>query len=140
MVNTADRIAPGEALARREFVATPELNHLYAVAAGDEHPRYRSEPHNAEALVHPSLLLHQSNFTRLPAFCLPQGMACVQTEETVEFLHPASVGRRYTVSWKVTALFERRGRPYQVKEALITDETGLPILRRLVTDTYLRRQ
>lgn len=64
-------------------------------------------------------------------------MAAVHAKEDVEYLNPGRVGKSFMVSWKVIDTYEKRGRPYQVKETLIVDEDGVEILRRRITDTYI---
>ncbi|GAG74835.1 unnamed protein product, partial [marine sediment metagenome] len=64
-------------------------------------------------------------------------MAAVHAKEEVEYLDPGRVGKTFRVHWKVVDTYEKRGRPYQVKEALIVDEDGVEILRRRTTDTYI---
>jgi hypothetical protein len=64
-------------------------------------------------------------------------MATVHAKEEVEYVNPARVGKSFTVHWRVVDVYEKRGRPYQVKETSIIDEDGLLILRRKITDTHI---
>ena len=113
-----------------EFCVTAEFNQQYLEAVEDYHPRYQQ-------IVHPALLIAQSNVTRSPSFQLPPGMAAVHAKEEVEYLNPGRVGKTFWVCWKVVDVYEKRGRQYQVKEVLITDEDGTEILRRRIIDTYI---
>jgi acyl dehydratase len=133
----ADQVEIGEEFEPYEFCVTPEFNEQYLEAVEDHHPRYTGETREKPPIVHPGLLINHSNVTRSPSFYLPSGMAAVHAKEEVEFLNPARVGKMLRVQWKVVDTFEKRGRPYQVKEVSIVDEDGLEVLRRRITDTYL---
>jgi acyl dehydratase len=133
----ADQVTSGEEFEPYEFQVTPEFNQQYLEAIEDYHPRYLKDTDFGPPAVHPALLVAQSNVTRSPSFYLPSGMAAVHAKEEVEYLNPARVGKKIKVSWKVVAIYEKRGRPYQVKEALIVDEDGTEILKRRITDTYI---
>ena len=80
---------------------------------------------------------YYSNVTRSPSFYLPPGMATIHAKEEVEFLNPGRVNKTFRVTWKVVETYEKRGRPYQTKETLITDEDGVEILRRRFIDTFM---
>lgn len=126
----ADQVGVGEEFVPYEFRVTTELNQQYLRAVGDYHSRYLQ-------IVHPALLIAQSNVTRSPSFYLPSGVAAVHAKEQVEYLNSGRVGKTFRVCWRVVDVYEKRGRQYQVKEALITDEDGIEILRRRITDTYI---
>jgi len=133
----ADQVGVGEEFEPYEFCVTPEFNQQFFKAVEDYHPRYQQETGLGPPIVHPALLIVQSNITRSPSFHLPPGMAAVHAKEQVEYLNPGRVRRTFRVYWKVVDVYEKRGRQYQVKEALIVDEDGIEILRRRITDTYM---
>ena len=133
----ADQVGIGQEFEPYEFRVTPEFNRQYLEAEEDYHPRYLQETDAGLPIVHPALLINHSNVTRSPSFHLPPGMAAIHAKEEVEFLNPGRVGKTFRVSWKVVDMYEKRVRPYQVKEALIVDEDGVEILRRMITDTYI---
>lgn len=133
----ADQIGVGEEFEPYEFSVTPEFNQQYLEAVEDHHLRYSQSTGYGPPIVNPSLLVAQSNVTRSPSFYLPYGMAAVHAKEEVEYLNPGRVGKSFTVHWKVVDTYEKRGRPYQVKETLIVDEDGIEILKRTITDTYI---
>ena len=126
----------GEEFEPYEFRVTREFNQQYLGAVEDYHPRYLQETDLAP-IVHPALLIAQSNVTRSPSFQLPPYMAAVHAKEQVEYLNPGRVGKSFRVYWKVVDTYEKRGRPYQVKEVSVVDEDGVEILRRMITDTYI---
>ena len=132
----ADELQVGEAFAPLEFHVSEEMNENFLHAVEDLHPRYMEATAAGPPLVHPALLINFSNNTRSPSFHLPSGMAAIHTHEDVEHTDPARVGKRFRVSWKVTARYERRGREYQVVEAPIVDEDGALVLTRRTTYTY----
>jgi hypothetical protein len=130
----ADLYKTGEEFAPLEFVVTPEWNAQFQEALEAYYPRYEKKQ---GAFVVPGLLIANSNKTRSPDFRLDPGMAAVHAKEEVEFINPAKVGKRLKVTWKVLDFYEKRGRPYQVMEALIVDEDGVTILRRHFIDTFM---
>jgi len=87
-------------------------------------------------LVHPALLINFSNHTRSPSFRLPYGVAAVHASEEVEFLGRAEVGEKLEITWRVTGSYERRGRPFQVVEAVVAAAAG-PAVRRVSIYTYM---
>ena len=133
----ADQVGIGEEFEPYEFHVTTEFNQQYLEAVQDYHPRYLEETGSGSPIVHPALLIAQSNITRSPSFYLPPGMATVHAKEEVEYLNPGRVGKTFTIYWKVVDTYEKRGRPCQVKETLIVDEDGIEILRRKIIDTYI---
>lgn len=133
----ADQIEPGEEFQHLEYKITSEFNQQYLAAVEDHHLRYLKETESGPPVAHPALLIVQSNVTRSPSFYLPNGVAAVHTDEEIEFLNPAHVGKVIKVYWKVIDRYEKRGRTYQVKEVLVIDEDGVKIMKRIVTDTYV---
>ncbi len=133
----ADRYGVAEVFEALEFLVTPDFNRQFLEAVEDLHPRYLHDTEDGPPIVHPALLINQSNVTRSPSFHLPPGMAAVHAREEIQFLSPARVGKSLRVSWRVTDIYEKRGRPYQVKQATIVDENGTEILRRTITDTFI---
>lgn len=133
----ADQVGLGEEFEPYEFRVTPEFNQQYLEAVEHYHPRYLQVTDGEAPIVHPALLINHSNVTRSPSFYLPYGMAAVHAKEEVEYLNPGRVGKSFTAYWKVVDAYEKRGRPYQVKDTLIVDEDGVEILRRRITDTYI---
>ena len=138
-----DRLAAGEELAPFTFHVTEEFNENYLHAQEDFHPRYMAGNGGASAekaaapVIHAGLLFNFSNLTRSPSFSLPAGVAAIHTHEEAFFLAPAPVGSTLTVSWKILDTYEKRGRQYQVVEALIATETGMQALRRVSTNIYM---
>jgi hypothetical protein len=123
-----------------EFQVTPELNEQYVYAVQDYHPRYLEEMDSGPPLIHPSLLLNQSNLTRSPSYGLKAGMAGVHAKEEVEFLNPGRVGKKFRVTWKVVEEYEKRDKLYTVIEALIVDQDGIEILRRRTHGVIMKGQ
>lgn len=122
------------------FQVTPELNEQYLYAVQDYHPRYLEEKDSDPSLVHPSLLLNQSNLTRSPSYALKAGMAGVHAKEEVEFLNPGRVGKKFRVTWRVVEEYEKRDKLYTVIEALIIDQDGVEIMRRKTHGVIMKGQ
>ncbi|MFC1964502.1 MaoC family dehydratase N-terminal domain-containing protein [Chloroflexota bacterium] len=131
------QLEPGENLEPLEFTVTPEFNQQYLEAIEDWHPRYHKTTNAGPPIVHPALLVNYSNIIKPPSFKLPIGMAAVHSHEEIEFHNPGRVGDTFRVTWKVIDVYEKRGRMYQVKEALIVNKKNLPIIKRKLTDTYI---
>jgi len=134
---TMDRMTVGDTLATYEFRVTPEFNRRYLEALEDPHPRYLSAS-GGRAVVHPGLLLNQSNCTRSPGFSLPSGMAAIHAREVTEFLHPAGVNTLLRVHFRIIDRYRKRDRDYVVVEAVIEDEDGTVIMRRRSANTFSR--
>ena len=132
-----DMLVAGEELAPFTFQVTEEFNENFLHSMEDFHPRYIEGHSGASPIIHAGLLFNFSNLTRSPSFSLPAGVAAIHTHEKAAFLQPAPVGSTLTVSWKIIDTYEKRGRLYQVVEALITTETGSQVLRRVSTNIYM---
>jgi hypothetical protein len=126
----------GEEFEPLEFVVTPEMNQQYLYAEEDFHPRYIEASEEGPPLVHPGLLYNMSNNTRSPSFFLPPGWGEIHAGEDTEFLNPPKVGKRFRITWKVIETFEKKGRPWHILDILITDEDGVEIMRRKMTNTF----
>ena len=132
-----DMLVAGEELAPFTFQVTEEFNENFLHSMEDFHPRYMAGHSGAAPIIHAGLLFNFSNLTRSPSFSLSAGVAAIHTHEEASFLQPAPVGSTLTVSWKIVDTYEKRGRLYQVVEALITTETGSQVLRRVSTNIYM---
>ena len=132
-----DMLVAGEVLAPFTFQVTEEFNENFLHSMEDFHPRYMEGHSDAAPIIHAGLLFNFSNLTRSPSFSLSAGVAAIHTHEEASFLQPAPVGSTLTVSWKIIDTYEKRGRLYQVIEALITTETGSQVLRRVSTNIYM---
>ena len=130
-----DLLKPGDELEALEFHVTREFNENYLHAVEDLHPRYQEATEAGPALVNAGLLVNNSNLTRSPSFHLPDGVAAVHTHEVIEFVGLGRVGDTFRVTWKVVDSYERRGRHYQVMEALVAGPAG-GVLRRTSTNTF----
>jgi hypothetical protein len=115
-----------------EFVASPELNQQYAYAQEDFATMYLGP----EAVVHPALLLNMSNTTRSPSHKLEETAGNIHARDECEFVGLGRVGDRLRVDWVVEDRYEKRGRPYRVTLATVTDSSGTPLLRRMIHVTW----
>jgi len=123
-----------------EFVVTPELNQQYLYSEEDFDRRYLEETEAGPPMVHPALLLNMSNNTRSPSFYLPPGVGGFHSRDETFFYHPARVGKKFKVTWKVVDEYEKRGRPYKVFEAKIVDQDGVEIMKRLIHATFAEQK
>jgi hypothetical protein len=115
-----------------EFTVSAELNQQYAYAQEDYDPLYVGDG----AIVHPALLLNMSNTTRSPSHALDQRSGNLHSRDETWFLRPARVGSPLRVDWTVVEWYERKGRPYRVTEAVVTEADGGKVLRRRIHTTW----
>ena len=132
-----DLLVAGEELAPFTFHVTEEFNENFLHSVEDFHPRFMEGHAGRAPIIHAGLLFNFSNLTRSPSFSLPAGVAAIHTHEEAAFLQPAPVGSTLTVTWKITDTYEKRGRLYQVVEALIMTDAGSQVLRRVSTNIYM---
>ena len=117
---------------------TAELNEQYLYAAQDYNPLYVSHGSAVQALVHPALLIHL-NMSELLAFKPAAGWVGLHARDEVEMLGPVHVGETLTITWRVVELYEKRGRPYWVRETEVSDSHGRPLVRRRMHTAFVRR-
>jgi hypothetical protein len=132
----AHELRVGDCYDPLDFVVTPEMNQYFLYALGVFHPRYLDGVAGRPAEVHPVILLHYSPRTRSPSFRLAPDMGSVFARDRSEFLKPAYVGSSFRVSWKITGVYEKRGRTYQDYRAEIADEDEHTILRRDMSSIF----
>lgn len=137
---STDLLEVGEELEPLEFVVSPDFNNQYLDALEDHHPWFSGDTDYGPAMVHPGLLVNYSNRTRSPSYFLSPGVATVHAKESIEFKHPARVGKKLTVTWKVVERYEKRDKLYSVVDIVIRDEDGLEILKRKLTSIFIRNK
>ena len=120
-----------------DFQVTEEFNENYLHAVEDFHPRYIEPTSDGPPIVHSALLINYSNITRSPSYYLPADTSALHTHDEVEYINPGRVGSTFSVTWKVIETYEKRGRPFQVIDTLMVDDSGNPILRRKSINTYI---
>ena len=126
----AQDLQVGDTLAPLSFTVTPEWNQQYCYAQEDFDPRYTGAASNEPAEVHPTLLLSMSANTKSPSFRLAPGTGSILGEQHCRFFHPARVGKRIDVAFRITDIHTRRDKRFHVVESTVTDEDGTLILRR----------
>ena len=126
----AHELAPGDVYEPLDIVIGAELNQQILFAQETYEPRYVRGRDDRPATVSPALLLQLAANTKSPSFKLAEGTGSVLAEASTEFLHPAYVGERLRISWRVTDAYEKRERHYYVMEALIENDDSVAVLRR----------
>jgi hypothetical protein len=132
----AHELQAGEEYAPLDFTVTRDLNQQFLYAVEDFDPLYLEGRDGKPALVHPVLLMHMSPRTRSPSYRQAPGMGSAFARDRSSYLAPAYVGSPLRVSWKVTKTYEQRGKIYQDYVAVVTDESGKPVLRRELASTF----
>lgn len=130
MTKFAQDLETGDALAPLSFTVTPEWNQQYCYAQEDFDPRYTGSLTGTPAEVHPTLLLSMSANTKSPGFRLAPNTGSILSEQSCRFFHPAHVGKRIDVAFRVTRIYEKQDRRRHVVESTVTDEDGTLVLRR----------
>ena len=131
---TSDLLLAGDGLEPAVFTVTREWNQSYLLAEGDVHLRYSGHSYG---VVHPALLLNMSQHMFSPSFELCEGTAAVLTHNEVEWKNVGRVGQTFTVTFDVVETYYRRGRPYQVVDSMVTDDTDREIMFRKSTYTHM---
>ena len=132
---SANELQLGDALESLTFTVTPEFNEQYLFAQEDYAPQYLSG--DGPAKVYPALLMQMLAQTRSPSYWIPPGMGAVVGSTTTKFFGRAWVGLPYKVTWVVTKVYEKRGRPYQEVACKLFDADGTVIVERLLQLTYV---
>lgn len=134
---TTDLLECGDILEPLEFTVTQEFNKNYLRAVEDCHSRYQNDISGNSALVHTGLLVNHSNLTRSPSFSLPRNVAAIHSHEEIFFLGFPRVDNVFSVHWTVKDRYERRGRIFQIMEAVIYISGTKKIMQRISTNTFV---
>lgn len=128
-------LTPGEEIGTYEYVLTPELVELYAVATDDRHPWYVEDSPFGGRIAHPTMV--HMDFHRLEDHFLTSRPeeAGVHTEYDARYINPARVGEKITVKSRCAANLTKRGRRYITIEVETFGEDGRPITHYF--DTHL---
>lgn len=109
-----------------EYVLTPELAREYAEGIEDFNPWYLENSPFGAPIANPILLVAQH--VRLFKTGYATG-GNVHTRHDTQFLNPARIGKKVTVSGKLVEKYIRRGREYLVVECRSVDEDGVELCR-----------
>jgi len=126
-----DKYEKGEQFEPLTFKITEEFNNKYIEALEAYFPRYQKE-----GMAVYGMLIGKSNVTQSPSFFLPEGVAAVHAREELKLMNTAWVDDEITVTWKVIDTFEKRGRFFQVKDAIVSVKE-IPIIKRRIFDTFM---
>jgi hypothetical protein len=61
----------------------------------------------------------------------------VFARDNTRFLHPARVGHTFRTTWRITDVYEKRGRTCQDYVAEVHDLDGTPVLWRAMTSVFM---
>ena len=109
-----------------EYVLTPELAREYAEGIEDFNPWYLENSPFGVPIANPALLVAQH--VRLFKTRYATG-GNVHTRHDTQFLNPARIGKKITVSGTLVDKYVRRGREYLVVECRSVDEDGVELCR-----------
>ena len=123
-----------------EYLATSELNEQYLFSEEAFDRWYIEATEFGPAVVHPGFLLNWSNTTRSPSYNIGPGEGGLHARDETFFYNPARVGKKIKVVWNSLGSYEKRGRPWSVTEAVISDEDGVVILKRRSHGTVASQQ
>jgi acyl dehydratase len=68
----------------------------------------------------------------------PGNNSGMHARDEVEFFQPVFVGETLTLRWQVAEVYEKRGRPWWVRECIITGPDGQLRLRRRIHTAFQR--
>jgi acyl dehydratase len=134
----AHELEPGDFYEPLVVTVTTEMNQQILFAQEQFGATYIAGPGDGNgALVCPALLLQLCANTKSPSFKLAPGTGSILAEASTRFHGAAYVGRRLRVSWRVTSVYEKRGRCYYVMQAaMCDDEDGRAIMTRHLHLTF----
>ena len=130
MFKRSDHLQVGEEYQPLVLTVTRELNNRFQEALDDCHPRYQE-------IVHPGVFLAYASITKSPSFSLPDRVQAVGAKMELECSNPGLIGATYTINWKVSEVYEKRSRIYQISDVTIRDDSGTEIMRRKINNTFI---
>jgi acyl dehydratase len=109
-----------------EYILTPELARDYATGIEDPNPWYLEHSPFGGPVANPILIVAQ----HVRLFKTRYATAGhVHTRHQTQFLNPARIGKKITLSGKLVDKYIKRGREYLVVECRSVDEDGVEICR-----------
>jgi acyl dehydratase len=124
------RLEVGTEFEPLELLVTPEYNEQYLFAEQDYHPRYVERSESGDPIVHPGLLLAVSNFTASPSYYSPPGHHSLHATDEVRFERPAFVNEKLIITFRVSNVYEKRGRSWHDTDIEVRNSKGELILWR----------
>jgi len=88
-------------------------------------------------LAHPGTLLSLA-MSGIAGFRPAEGWTGMHARDEVELVRPVFVGDTLTLRWQVADLYDKRGRPWWVRECTITGADGQLRLRRRIHTAFQR--
>lgn len=127
-VNIGDRCGP------IEYVITSEMIDGFASAVEDYNDWYmKGSPFNGR-IAHPTLTASDQDVLLISRWGSAAGLHAKQSSE---FINPARLGKKITVTGVIVDKYIKREKHYLVLEYLAIDEDGREIVRHRKTDVYL---
>lgn len=113
---------------------TEVLNEQFLFAMQDYSSVYLpGQPEPAQA--HPGMLLSLA-MSGVIGFRPAEGWTGMHARDEVELIRPVFVGETLTLHWQVVDVYEKRGRPWWVRECTITGADGQLRLRRRIHTAF----
>lgn len=133
----AHELRPGDEYEPLEFVICNDFSQQFLYAIEDYNPVYVGVS-GARPQLHPMILLHMTARTRSKSFRLPSHIGSVFAKEKVKFCHPAYVGDKLEVRWRIFDVYEKNSRIYQAISIQLTSEQGLVLDREMHSVFYTK--
>ena len=130
MRKSADQMKVGEEYEPLVLQVSSELNEQFMRALDSFNLKYKE-------IVHLGLLLNFCSITQSPSFYLEENVAAVGAKFDAKYKHQIKLGKTVTISWKISEVYERRNRRYQISDVLVKDDEGVEILQRRVNNTFI---
>lgn len=130
MKKKADLLQVGDKYEPLKLKITKGLNSQFLKALDSFHPRYKKN-------VHPGVLFCFASITQSPSFYLEGDVAAVGAKFEYEFINPPKIDDTLVFEWKVSEVYERRSRLYQICEVNIVTTDGTEIMKRKINNTFI---
>jgi acyl dehydratase len=111
------------------FSITDQIQSRYLEALEDYHQRYTLSREGVHPIVHPGILLNQSNATRSPSFGEPN-TRWIHVREQTYFAAPARLNDELIAEWHIAEYRPRLGRMFARVTCVVTHHDGPVIIER----------
>jgi acyl dehydratase len=121
------------------FSITDQIQSRYLEALEDHHQRYTLSHDGVHPIVHPGILLNQSNATRSPSFGGPN-TRWIHVREQTYFAAPARLNDELIAEWHIAEYRPRFGRMLAKVACVVTRHDGPVIIERTMWGIHISGQ
>jgi acyl dehydratase len=121
------------------FSITDQIQSRYLEALEDYHLRYALSCDGVDPIVHPGILLNQSNATRSPSFGEPN-TRWIHVREQTYFAAPARLNDELIAEWHIAEYRPRFGRMLARVACVVTHHDGPVVIERTMWGIHISGQ